>query len=642
MSALCGILRFDGEAVARRDLERCLATMPHRQPDGRRLWCDETIGFGHGLLRVTHEDAFEVQPLNDPQAPITLVADLRLDNREELAAALAIDATRLTTMPDSALLLAAYRHWGEDCSRHLLGDFVFAIWDGRTRRLVLGRDHMGQCHLFWHRGPDFFAFASEIKALWTLPDVPRVLGDARIGKLLMMDLGIAPGQTLYDGIASLPGGTTMTVTAGGETESRLYWEPQADPAHLGRDEAYYVEAYRRVLAEAVACRVRRAARPPGLIFSGGYDSSAIAGLAGPVLTAQGRKLVAVASTMPADYTGTIRHARHWVELCARHMPHLALDQVTREGLDPLQDFERHCRALDGPAGSYHFVHDAINRRLAARGVRLVMDGHGGDYTLNPRGQMALVRFLKTGRWLRFARELPSYLHRSGYTPWATIRSEIIKPLLPVPLLRLVERLRRGKAPPWGAQPVAPEFARRLIAAGEIDLDSLHAAPRRGAMRDRFITTLQRVRCSPSSGGAIAAAQHGMALTRPFHDRRVVELALAIPEDLYVKHGRNRYLACRALHDVYPPEFQTRWRLNDDQVPDFQAMTARIGPQLQAELDRMAASPNLSRYVDFKRIGRLLAARGPEDHNSGWEQETHMALRGLLLARYVEWFRRDNR
>ena len=88
-----------------------------------------------------------------------------------------------------------------------------------------------------------------------------------------------------------------------------------------------------MLAEAVACRLRRATAPAGLFMGGGFDSSAICALAGPVVTAQGRKLIAVSSVMPEDYRGTIRHARRWCEMCRRTMPHLDVRYVTREGLD---------------------------------------------------------------------------------------------------------------------------------------------------------------------------------------------------------------------------------------------------------------------------------------------------------------------
>lgn len=97
-----------------------------------------------------------------------------------------------------------------------------------------------------------------------------------------------------------------------------------------------------------------------------------------------------------------------------------------------------------------------------------------------------------------------------------------------------------------------------------------------------------------------------------------------------------------MADIFPPEFQTRWRRNDDEIPDFQRMTKSIEPQLLAEIARMERSEMLCRYFDFENIRKLMAARGPDDHNSGWEPETQSALQGFVSARYVEWFSRQNR
>jgi asparagine synthase (glutamine-hydrolysing) len=200
--------------------------------------------------------------------------------------------------------------------------------------------------------------------------------------------------------------------------------------------------------------------------------------------------------------------------------------------------------------------------------------------------------------------------------------------------------RARREVPWKDQPVQARFAQRMIDEGVIDPTKLRAAPRdQAAMRERLSDVVARV--STGAGASAPPARHGMVLTRPFHDKRVVELALAIPEDLYRREGRNRYLACRALADVYPVEFQARWRKNDDEIPDFQRMVSGIKPQLLADIARMEQSETLSAMIDFGKIRALLGARGPDDHNSGWEQETQLALGGYMTARFVEWFRRDN-
>ena len=120
--------------------------------------------------------------------------------------------------------------------------------------------------------------------------------------------------------------------------------------------------------------------------------------------------------------------------------------------------------------------------------------------------------------------------------------------------------------------MAPALAERLIADGIVDPAKLRIAAKPAK---RHAGADPKCVCSgrwpaPGPGIGMEAAYHGLDLTRPFHDKRVVELALAIPEELYVKNGRNRYLACMALKDIYPPEYQTRWRKNDDEIPGFSA------------------------------------------------------------------------
>jgi asparagine synthase (glutamine-hydrolysing) len=452
---------------------------------------------------------------------------------------------------------------------------------------------------------------------------------------------MAPREGAADGINGVPAATVTTICADGAYRQRRYWNPQADPAHAGRDEAYYIEAYRRVLGEAVACRLRRVTGPPGLIFSGGYDSAAIAGLAGVALS--GRKLIAAASVMPADYRGTIRHARRWVAMCARDMPYLDVHYVAREGKNILSGLDEALLRNEGPTGPYHFVMQELLSTLGKAGARLIMDGHGGDYTLHPRGQAALARLLATFRLRRFFTELHGHHRMTGASYWTTFKRDVVWLLLPGRVSTMWKRLRHGPSAAWGDQPVAADFAERLFAEGMVDAAKLRIAAKPEVdMRGRMLNALKRQMAGAAPGRGDQAARHGLELTRPFHDKRVVELALAIPQDLYVKNGRNRYLACAALKDIYPREFQTRWRKNDDEIPDFQRMAKSIEPQLLADIARMEKSNRLAAYVDFAKIRSLLAARGPEDHNSGWEQETQLALHGYLIARYVEWFRRDNR
>ncbi len=633
MSGLCGIVRFDNQPVSASDFDRLMRGLAHLGPDRTASCHRESAALGTLLMRVTREDALDAQPLQ--AADLSFVSDARIDNRAQVAQALSIAPATLAQMADSALVLSAYREWGADCVERLVGDFVFAAWHAETRTLVLARDHMGQRHVSYYAGPGFFAFATERRGLWALPYVPRHLSDETIARALMFGWNSGMKAGPAHGIDALPGGTVLTLTAAGNITTRRYWEPRADPTHENRDEAYYVRAYAEVLGEAVACRLRRATAPAGLFMGGGFDSSAISGLAGPVMQQQRRKLIAVSSVMPENYRGTIRHARKWVDMCRRHMPHLDVRYVTREGLNIFTGMERSFLATGSGHSPNRFANDAMFAEIAAAGARVVMDGHGGDYTLNPRDKKYLFRLLRAGRLHRFATEWRARRRFIGASHRQLFASAILPYLFP----KATERRQRrssGLSETGPTLPIAPELARQAIAQG--------AAPRGSdttSKRDAILRTLRRQQNGPALAGSIAAAAHGLEFTQPFHDKRVVELALAIPEALYVKNGRERYLARLALKDVYPPEFQTRGSSNDDILPDFLAMAKSIEPQVLAEIDRMEKSGKLSKYFDFPRMRSMLTLRSIDQHASGNEYDTQQALLAFLIARYVEWFRAGN-
>ena len=423
MSAIFGLFRFDGAAASPRDLERMGNVLAQRGPDGRKFVVDGAAGLGHCLMRVNNEDAFEAQPLRDREADLTLVADCRIDNRDELAATFGLSDTDIRTMPDSAFVMRAYKKWGEDCADHLIGDFTFAIWDGRARTLLLARDHMGQRGLFYHRGDGFFVFASDVKALWAVEDVPRKISEDAIGRGLMLAVDRAPGETMFETISVLPGATVLRLSHDGTTILRCYWEPHAGTAHLGRDDAYYLAAYRQVIEEAVACRIRRLSRPPALCFSGGFDSGSIAALAGPVLTSQGRKMIAVSSVLAdGERRPAIRDARAAVE-AYRAWPFLDIRHYVRSDEGAFSDLEASFDITHSPATT-RYVRRGLYRIAAAAGARLIMDGHGGDYTVNVRAGAMLGRMLRRGKLRGFAREFFMRMRATGRPALNVMRHDV--------------------------------------------------------------------------------------------------------------------------------------------------------------------------------------------------------------------------
>ena len=356
-----------------------------------------------------------------------------------------------------------------------------------------------------------------------------------------------------------------------------------------------------------------------------------------MVNAQGRKLIAVSSVMPEGYRGAIKHARRWVEMCRRHMPYLDVRYVTRDGLDIFTGMERGFLATDLAHSPNRYVTNAMYEKIAAAGARIVMDGYGGDCTVNPRGQNALAYFLRKGEFRRFASEFNAMRRHLRLSVKQTLVRHLLWRLVPAPVMGIWIRYRSGLPLIGPSLPVSRQILQKRSRTAR-SLYRPQPGHRMRAALERMLHMQQNWAVNP---GSIPAAAHGLELTQPFLDRRVVEFGLAIPEELYVKNGRTRHLARVALKDLYPPEYQDRPPGNDDLGPDFLMMVKRIEPRVLAEIDRMEKAGRPVRYFDFVRMRRMLTRRSVEQHASGDEYDVRQALLAFITARYIEWFRRDN-
>jgi len=136
-----------------------------------------------------------------------------------------------------------------------------------------------------------------------------------------------------------------------------------------------------------------------------------------------------------------------------------------------------------------------------------------------------------------------------------------------------------------------------------------------------------------------AAAHGLEFTRPFHDKRVVELGLALPEAMQFGAGQDRYLARRALADILPASLLARRSGNDAEDPDFFRMATTSAPAALAEARELDRDGRLSRYVNFERLEAMIA--GADAAHRPHHQRLMMANLTITLARFVAWFDRTN-
>ncbi len=217
---------------------------------------------GCGAMAVSAGDQKSGAGLLPVLGALTIAADVRLDNRPELCAALAIDATEGARLDDAELILRAYQQWGTDCASHLLGDFAFAIWDADAGRLFCARDFVGVRPFYYHyaAGSGRFIFASDLLALSTHPQAPRALNLAYVAAALQTSIAQFqhPEHTYYQAIEKLPPAHCLTLDASG-LQRWAYWQAGQAPERCYTDEREYVEELRSLLQAAVACPCRGSA-----------------------------------------------------------------------------------------------------------------------------------------------------------------------------------------------------------------------------------------------------------------------------------------------------------------------------------------------------------------------------------------------
>ena len=203
-------------------------------------------------------------------------ANVRLDGRAELIEKLTDKLILKPSPSDADLILYAYETWGEDCVKHLIGDFAFAIWDSRLQRFFCARDHFGVKPFFYTLISGSFAFSSTLNELRLDPKVSNMLSETAIGDYLLFGVNQDLSTTTFKDIHRLPPGHSLIVTDG-VIKTRRYWTPGISNEVRFRDPESYVERFSELLSRAVKDRL--CMNRVSVSMSGGLDSTSIAAIA---------------------------------------------------------------------------------------------------------------------------------------------------------------------------------------------------------------------------------------------------------------------------------------------------------------------------------------------------------------------------
>ena len=545
---MCGIFGVCGEPADRPECLGVLRAMGkaliHRGPDDQGTHMEPGVGIGMRRLSIIDLKTGH-QPLANEDGSIWTVFNGEIYNYRELTAGLLARGHRFATASDTETLVHLYEDHGADCVRHLRGMFAFALWDARSRTLLLARDRLGIKPLYYAQTAHGLVFGSELKALIASPWVQREMDPRALAAYLRF--GYVPDPlSILKGVVKLPPGHVVLVKEGRVGLPQCYWKPTSyfDGASRAVDEAEAGSQLWSLLQEAVRSHLVSDVSV-GAFLSGGIDSSAVVGLMArengvPVKTFSVGYRESEFDEAPyarrvAEWFGTEHH-----ELVATPRDIRLLDDVLV--------------ACDEPFADASAIPTYLVARLARQHVKVVLSGDGGDelfagydrYLVDQReSRLGMLGDLGLGAPLRLASNaLPEGARGKNFLrhfsmPRMRRYLDAIS-LFPDRALRdLLEGGVASAAPPLFAE--ALQDSQGLDALSRLqDLDLQTNLP------GDILTKVDRMTMA-----------HSLEARVPLLDHPLVEFACRLPARLRLRGDQTKYLLRRVLRGRVPDEVLSR-------------------------------------------------------------------------------------
>jgi asparagine synthase (glutamine-hydrolysing) len=339
--------------------------MFHRGPDEEGFYVDGDVGLGMRRLSIIDLSTGS-QPVRNEDGSVWVVLNGEIYNFQELRADLERRGHSFYTGTDTEVIVHLYEEYGQACVEKLRGMFAFALWEKRSKTLLLARDRLGIKPLYYVELDGRLAFASELKVLLQMPGLERRLNWHAVNHLFSF-LTTPAAESIVAGVHKLEPGHVLTFAPDGGLRRRRYWDVRFEPDYRHGEE-YFVGRLRELLDESVQLHLVSDV-PLGAFLSGGIDSSSVVATMARLIP-RPVKTFSIGFREP-EYDET-RYARMVAEKCGTDHHELMLDPDITGLVDDLAWY------LDEPFGDPSAIPTYMVSKLAAQEVTVVLSGDGGD------------------------------------------------------------------------------------------------------------------------------------------------------------------------------------------------------------------------------------------------------------------------
>jgi asparagine synthase (glutamine-hydrolysing) len=598
MSAITGLFYRDGRDVDLELIKKINSTLSHRGPNRSAVYCKNNVALGHQMLWTTSESVKEKLPFYEEKSGLIITADARIDNRTELSKELDIKDT--DDISDSYFILKSYQKWGEKCPKYLLGDFSFAIWDNFNKKIFCARDHMGIKPFYYYLDDNLFTFATEIKAILNVPNVPRELNEETLANLL---IGKSSGQlTFYQNIKSLKAANFLELD-NHNIKIEEYWDLNPKSKILMDSEEDYIKAFLKIFEDAVKCRLR-SYFPIGFELSGGLDSASIIGMAKRVLKNEHSENFNINTFSFISDNNSVYNEQYYINKIISDgdiNPHF----VNADEISPLEGINKLLKYHDQPFVSPHkSVLCKLYEEMQKVDSHVLLTGEGGDDIIS-YGKYHLLDLALNFQWKELQRNIEFTSLRSNKSRFELYYETVIIPLIP----DFFKNKIRKHIKDYNFI-LNKNFAEKL----GIDIeDYINKMNKRQKAREHHYNRIKddhQQEMLESIDRTIAP--YNMEVRHPFYDIRLIEFCYAIPTEMKFKLGWNRYILRMAMQDIIPPEVQ--WNPEKSDLTPIFARNLLLYEEELLKTIILQDNEILKEFVDIEKLKQMFKEYYTEKSN----------------------------
>jgi asparagine synthase (glutamine-hydrolysing) len=370
-----------------------------------------------------------------------------------------------------------------------------------------------------------------------------------------MSVYLEPERTCFENIRRIPAASFMSVRSDRKSTVE-YWRPEPGKRLYLRSDAECREVFQEIFSKAVkGCM--RSAFPVSSMLSGGLDSSAIVGTASKQLARENRQLLTLSSVPTPEWTGRVADEREYIGLF-EDWDSLEMHHVSAPGSGPFDDLDRLVETASLCSYSYqHFLYTAFVRTAKENHARVILDGDGGELSASCHPSGYLAELLLAGKLTRLGKEL-RHIDANQRIHWPAIKGNVLRPLIPYSLQKLVGRHRRFRD--LIEYPIRKEFVQDVLGRDtEMIRESINQMlAERPDHRKNMAWNLLLERCDlrqRSHAGYVD--YHKARFAYPFLDKRVLEFSLAADGRFKYQDGQGRRLLRLGMAGLLPEKCLSR-------------------------------------------------------------------------------------